>query len=79
MQYPKTLTMTVVLYLRNSGSLPETNASTPTFCRPTAFSIPEGVSHNRGAGAPSIGSMEIPLVTNPPMREKSTRWANSNP
>src|SRR6267378_3077241 len=71
--------MTWVLYFRNSGSLSLTKTSTPTFCKPTAFSIPDGVSESLGAGAPSIGCREIPLVTKPPRRFKFTRWVNSNP
>ena len=34
------------------------------------MSIPEGVSHSRGAGAPAIGSRERPLTTIPPRRFK---------
>src|SRR5258708_32085683 len=54
-------------------------ASTPTFCNPTAFSIPDGVSESLGAGAPSIGCREIPFVTKPPRRFKFTRWVDSSP
>src|SRR5215475_8614748 len=71
--------MTGVLYFCNTGSFALTNASTPTFCRPIALSMPEAVSQTRGPGAPAIGSREIPLVTIPPSLFRSTRWANSTP
>src|SRR6267378_3560589 len=54
-------------------------ASTQTFYNPTAFSIQDGVSESHGAGAPSMGCREIPLVTKPPRRFKFTRWVNSSP
>src|SRR5882672_9664976 len=57
--------MTAVSNFRNTGSFSATKARTPTFWRPTALSIPEAVGKSRGAGAPSMGSRERPLVTKP--------------
>jgi len=59
------------------GSLSFTNASIPTFSRPMAFSIPQGVSAIRGGGLPLVGAKDNPLTIIPPMRFKSTRCSNS--
>src|SRR5882672_6805275 len=77
MVQPKTLAMTAVSNFRSIGSFSVTKARTPTFWRPTALSMPEAVGKSRGAGAPSMGSRDRPLVTKPPRRFRSTRWANS--
>src|SRR5437899_10806785 len=59
--YPNTLATIAVRYARSAGSFSATNARTPTFCNPTAFITPLGVSHIRGGGASFIGWMERPL------------------
>src|SRR5690242_8911475 len=71
--------MTAVSYFLSTGSFSATNARTPMFWRPTAFSIPEEVWQSLGGGAPSIGSRDRPFTTRPPRRFRSTRWANSTP
>src|SRR5580700_7488738 len=79
MVWPKTLAMTAVSNWRISGSFSVTNARTPTFCKPMAFTMPLAVSQIRGAGAPSIGCAESPFTTIPPRQFKSTSCANSMP
>jgi hypothetical protein len=41
-------------------------ASTPGFCKPTALSMPPGVSAQRGVGLPTHGMDEMPFVIKPP-------------
>ena len=77
---PKTLTMTLQPgYRFIGGSFRCMYSSTPTFCSPMAFSMPAAVWMMRGAGWPAIGSSEIPLVTNPPIRSSETISSNSMP
>ena len=49
------LTMTGVSRQGSRGSLSRQKASTPSFCRPTALSMPAVVSTMRGQGLPSRG------------------------
>ena len=49
----------------------------PGFCRPTALSIPPGVSAMRGAGLPKRGSRVVPLTLIAPRQFMSYHWANS--
>ena len=64
---------------RSFGSFSNTNARTPTFCKPMAFIIPAGVSMMRGLAFPTIGSRDNPLVTNAPIRSSETISSNSTP
>ena len=77
--WPKTLAMIGVSYPRSWGSFSATKARTPMFWSPMALTMPLGVSHIRGDGAPAMGSSESPLTTIPPSRFRSTKWANSIP
>ena len=53
------------------GSFSLTKDSTPSFCRPTALSMPQGVSATRGVGLPGRGWRERPLTTMPPREARS--------
>jgi hypothetical protein len=44
-----------------------------------ALSMPAAVCTMRGAAWPAIGSSEMPLVTNPPIRSSETISSNSMP
>ena len=55
------------------------NTSIPGFCNPTAFIIPLLVSMILGAGFPSHGVNETPLVTTAPSWFKSTNSLYSCP
>jgi hypothetical protein len=79
MVWPKTFATTVAPSLRSSGSFSATKAFTPMFCNPIAFTNPLAVSQIRGAGEPSMGWMESPLVTTAPRRLISTSGENSIP
>ena len=62
-----------------AGSFSAMKASTPTFSRLIAFSIPEGASAIRGGGFPTRGSSVRLLATKPPMRRRSRKGSNSVP
>ncbi len=76
---PNMLATTLVSIPSSRGSFSEMNASTPTFCRPMALSIPHGVSTMRGAGLPCRGFRESPFTTIAPRREMSVYGMNSLP
>lgn len=76
---PKTFARIAVSYARSSGSFSVTKVRTPMFWSPIAFTMPPGVSHIRGLGAPAIGSSESPFTTIPPRAFRFTSWANSSP
>ncbi len=56
-----------------------TKASTPGFCSPIEFSMPDAVSAIRGVSLPAHGSNDTPFVTSAPSRDKSTKSAYSRP
>ncbi len=53
--------------------------STPGFCRPMAFSIPEAVSAMRGVGSPSRGSSVMDFTTMAPSSPMSKKRSISGP
>ena len=60
----KPLTLAITGLWKNSfirGSSSEITFSTPGFWRPTALSIPPGVSAMRGVGLPNRGDRVVPL------------------
>ena len=67
---PATLARIVTSFVRKYGSSCSIKASIPGFCRPTEFSIPEGVSAIRGGGLPSFKLRVVPLQEMPPSLER---------
>ena len=63
----------------SAGSFSRTKASTPTFSRLIAFSMPDGASAMRGGGFPRRGSSVRLFATKPPMLRRSRKGANSVP
>ena len=63
----------------SAGSFSARNASTPTFSRLIAFSMPAGVSVTRGGGLPRRGSTVSDLATMPPSSSRSRNGSSSLP
>jgi len=76
---PQKLAMTRAPAAWSAGRRSRRKASTPMFWRPMAFSMPPGVSTNRGGGLPSAGARESPFTPIAPIDARSTRPANSVP
>ena len=76
---PDTFTMVRVSCAASQGRVFSQNASTPGFCKPMEFSMPDGVSAMRGVGLPSQGVKETPLVVMAPRRATSKKSAYSLP
>ena len=77
---PHTFAKKRVSLKSSSGRMSLTTRSTPGFCRPMAFSIPAGVSHNRCGGLPRRGSSVVPFSTIAPtsaFEKPSTRVYSS--
>ena len=68
---PHTFAITVAPRRASSGSFSARNASTPTFCRPIAFSIPASVSQMRGGGLPWHSLRERPFTEIAPSEARS--------
>lgn len=66
----------MVSFLRK-GAFFSMNASTPTFSKPIALSMPHAVSAIRGGRLPLLGLRERPFTTAPPNLFKSTKDLNS--
>jgi len=60
-----------------TGNFSFTNASSPTFSRPMALSMPHGVSTILGGGFPLDASRDNPFTIMPPRRFKSISFSNS--
>ena len=75
---PKTLAITVTPPGK-AGSFSAMKASTPTFSRLMALSMPAGASAIRGGGFPMRGSGVRLLATKPPMRVRSRKGDSSVP
>ena len=76
---PAMLARITVSLVSRYGSSRSIKASMPGFCKPTEFSMPDGVSAIRGEGLPGRGVMVVPLVAIPPTLESGNSSSYSCP
>ena len=77
--WPHTFTITGTSKASRNPRSRSIKTSTPGFCRPIAFIIPDGVSVTLGVGLPSQGLSDTPFVVTAPSLPRSTNPEYSIP